>query len=229
VVWDSDGEERARKSTTVDIPAVSPDSVGSGNAAAWLHVSQLTFALAPDFYHLAVTVEETLTGRFQSRREEIVCRSFDRYLRMSDMVCAARIAPASGDSPFNRGALFVLPHPMARYARAASIPFYFEIYNLAPGRGGVCEYTVSYRLIPETPRPLGFFEFTPDETPLDVSSRFSAQCPGPDDVVNIAIGTENLWPGRYRLEVEVTDESSNAQVTGEATFEVTDDAKVSSR
>lgn len=215
VVRDTDGEVRARREHLITLPAVHDPE-----AAPARHLSQLSFTLPPAFYHFAITIQDDLTGRFASERGEIACRGFDRFLQVSDILCAGRIGPAEGESRFNRGALVVVPHPRHRYALSASIPFYFEVYNLTRGRDGHCAYTVAYRLIPETPRPLGVFEFTPDDSPLDVSSRFTSRATGTSDTVYLSIRSENLWAGRYRLEVEVTDEASNAQVTRDVTFHV---------
>jgi GWxTD domain-containing protein len=226
VVWDKDGKEVARGRDEVSIPATDaedPDEV--------LEVSQISFTLRPDFYRVAVTVEEELTARFASERWDATCRSFDPHLAISDIVCAGRIAPASStaaESRFNRGPLLVVPNPMARYGESEAIPVYFEVYNLETLEDGSAEYTVSYRLIPKTPRPLGLFEFSrDDDEPLDVSSRFTARAHGQNDVVHLAIGSENLWPGRYALEVTVTDETSNAQVSHEVEFEVGGDLTAS--
>jgi hypothetical protein len=114
----------------------------------------------------------------------------------------------------------VVPHPYRRYHEAAAVPVFFEIYNLEPGRGDVCDYSVDYRIVPMTPRPEGFlsaFKGTESEAP-EVSSRFRSTSTGVHDPVHIFIRADNLWPGEYTLEIEVTDEVSNAQVSREATF-----------
>jgi GWxTD domain-containing protein len=215
VVWDTDGNEKARKQQEITLSATSDEDAQSA-----LQISQMSFTLQPDFYRVAVTVREKLTGRFASNRWDATCRAFDPNLAISDIICAGRIAPAAGDSPFNRGALFVEPHPMASYEESESIPVYFEVYNLELGSDGSADYTVSYRLVPKTPRPLGFLEFTRDDTPLDVASSFTSRTSDRHDAVHLTIGSENLWPGRYALEVTITDENSNAQVSHDVEFNI---------
>ena len=84
----------------------------------------------------------------------------------------------------------------------------------------MCEYGVAYRIVPKTPRPVGFLaglRGQESETP-DVSSHFRTTSMGVHDPVHIFIRADNLWPGEYSLEIEITDGVSNAQVSRQATF-----------
>lgn len=215
VFWNTDGEEVSRNVTTIAVPLVEAEA-----DTVALVVAQLSFTLPPDFYHAALTVEEFGTGRFQSIRSDVTCRDFEGRLTISDVVFAGRIAPARSASPFNRGALYVRPHPLRRYRQGEAVPVYFEVYNLQLDRDGQASYTVSYRLTARSPRPAGFFGRSGDDAPLDVASQFSSRSAGPYDVVDITLRSGNLWPGEYVLEVEITDDVSNAQTSREATFAI---------
>jgi GWxTD domain-containing protein len=215
VFWNTDREEVGRNTHTVTVPLAA----GVSDSTRMM-VTQLLFTLPPGFYHVALTVEEGGTGRFNSYRASVTCEEFVGKLAISDILFATRIGPAADPSPFNRGPLEVVPHPYRRYRRAASLPVYFEVYNLRPGRSGSSDYTVSYRIVPVTPRPEGFWSALTggdDETP-DVSSSFRSSSPGPDDVVHITIGTGNLWPGTFGLRVTVKDELTEATASREAKF-----------
>lgn len=215
VFWDTDREEVGRNTHTVTVPLAA----GASDSTRMM-VTQLLFTLPPDFYHMALTVEEEGTGRFASYRASVACEEFVGKLAISDVLFATRIGPAADPSPFNRGPLEVVPHPYRRYRRAASVPVYFEVYNLRPGRSGSSDYTVSYRIVPVTPRPEGFWSALTggDDETLDVSSSFRSSSPGPDDVVHITIGTGNLWPGTFELRVMVKDELTEATASREAKF-----------
>jgi len=215
VFWNIDREEVGRNTHTVTVPLAA----GVSDSTRMM-VTQLLFTLPPGFYHMALTVEEEGTGRFNSYRASVACEEFVGKLAISDILFATRIGPAVDPSPFNRGPLEVVPHPYGRYHRAASLPVYFEVYNLRPGRRGSSDYTVSYRIVPVTPRPEGFWSSLTgghDETP-DVSSSFRSSSAGPDDVVHITIGTGNLWPGTFELRVTVKDELTEATASREAKF-----------
>ena len=216
VFFNSDGEEAQRNVNTTVVAPVEPAGAPQNL------MSQLRFTLPPDFYHVAITVEEFGTGRYASFLADKTCESFDGRLTVSDLVFAARIGPAETESVFNRGSLFVLPHPVRRYPVGQPVPLYFEVYNLSPGRDGQASYTVAYRLRSNTARPQGFLALFRDATPLDVESRFTSTCPGRDDVVHITLRTGNLWKGSYTLEVTITDEVSERQVGRAVDFEISE-------
>lgn len=216
VFWDIDHEEVGRRSQVLDLPVVQ----GTVDSTR-IMPSQLVFSLAPGFYHMAVTVQEEPSGRFTSYKTDVTCEDLETKLALSDLCFASKIAPTSGQSPFNRGALQVVPHPIRRYPMSGSVPVYFEVYNLAQDTRGMSLYTVEYRITSKTPRAVSFWESLRGKKPtLDVSSGFQGSNYGSENPVQIAIGTDNLWPGEWGLQVTITDEISQASAIREAAFNI---------
>jgi GWxTD domain-containing protein len=217
VVFAEDRSEVARLSRTTSVPTVL-----AGAASLFNVVVQLPFTLAPERYELAVTVEDTDTGRFTSYRRMIHPDDFDRQLAMSSVCFASGIDPVRKESAFNRGSLEVVPKPSARYAVAASVPVYFEVYNVTPDAEGLHRYTVSYRVIPQSPAPKGFLKklVGGSDDPTALTSRFESAATGPHDVVYMFVKTDHLWPGDFELNVSIRDEVSKQEASRHCRFHI---------
>ena len=216
IFWNSDREEVGRVHRSLDLPTCK-----GVDDSTCLTPMQLVFTLPPDFYHVAVTVEERMTGRVSSFRDEVACADFETRLALSNILFASKIAPSEEISMFNRGALEVVPHPVKRYQQFGRIPVYFEVYNLELGANGASMYNVEYRIISHTPRAVNLWNRIRGKKPMvDVASSFRASSDSEHDTVNISIGSKNLWPGEFALRVTITDENSNATVTREVVFDI---------
>jgi hypothetical protein len=140
---------------------------------------------------------------------------------MSDILFARSIEQIHRDSPFNRGALEVIPHPARMYRRGASIPLYFEIYNMKESAGKVASYTVEYRIVPHEPPKRGWLDFARGgQAPIDIASSFQNSCSGPHDVVYIKLESDNLWEGAFDVQVKIIDELTHDEVTRKAAFTI---------
>lgn len=216
-IFDMERNEVARLTHTTRVSTVSKDDESMRTM-----VVQLPFTLPPARYELAVTVEDIDTRRFSSFRQTISPDDFDRRLAMSSLCFSSGIEPVKKDSAFNRGALEVVPRPSARYGVAASVPVYFEVYNVAPDAGGLHRYTVSYRVIPQSPAPQGFLKKlvggSDDSTAL--TSRFESAATGPHDVVYMFVKTDHLWPGDFELDVSIRDEISKQEASRRGRFHI---------
>ncbi len=219
VIWDTSWKELRRLSQATVVPTVHTAADTTCTV-----VSQISFALPPDFYHVGITVQDESTKRFTSYRQELTCWDFEQPIAMSDVCLASRIGPVRENSAFNRGALEVVPHPSARYRTGAKVPLYFEVYNLAAGSDGLRRYTVEYSISPQTPRPKGFFAslVSHGEDPTTVVSRFNFTAYGSQDVVHVLVNTVNLWAGDYQLDVSVEDNVSSRRVDRTATFHLSE-------
>jgi GWxTD domain-containing protein len=219
VIWDTSWKEVRRLSQSTLVPTVHTTA-----DTACTVVSQISFALPPDFYHVGITVQDETSRRFTSYRQELTCWDFEQPIAMSDVCLASRIGPVRENSAFNRGALEVVPHPSARYRTGAKVPLYFEVYNLSADSDGLRRYTVEYSISPQTPRPRGFFQslVSHAEDPTTVVSRFNFTAYGPQDVVHVLVNTVNLWPGDYVLQVSAEDDVSSRRVDREVTFHLTE-------
>jgi GWxTD domain-containing protein len=215
VFWDTRRKEVGRRQRTADL------TVGEGFARSTrLIPAQLVFSLPPGFYHMAVTVEDRTSGRVSSHRADVTCRDFESRLALSDVLFAAMIRPSERVSPYNRGPLEVVPHPLRRYQRFESIPVYFEIYNLGTDDRGVSAYTVEYQVVNfgrsgEAGEPPAGKKPRPE-----IASSFRMSADGPFDVVHFEIKSDNLREGTFDFRVTVKDEKSRAVAHGEGSFTV---------
>jgi hypothetical protein len=215
VFWNRRGEEIARLAR-VDSIRTNPFAADSVAGV----VNQLTTTLPPGTYRMAATVVEEGSGRFASARRNVNCYDMDGGVAMSDLALARSIDAARDGSPFNRGALEVVPRPSGQYRVGESVPVYFEVYHVGENGAGAHAYAVEYTIKPLSGgrRSLWARLLGRSETPLQIRSTFDAVAPGPHDMVRIFAGTRNLWPGEFRLEVAVTDEASSRRIVRETTF-----------
>jgi GWxTD domain-containing protein len=215
----------AQKSHEITLPTVAAEA-GEGedgqeapDETVRLMPAQLLFTLPSDYYRLAITVEESATNRRTAYRTTMAFNDYRYDLALSDILFASKIAPAEHQSPFNRGALEVVPHPLRRYRHSQPVPVYFEIYNLEGDDDGLSRYEVEYRIVPSSGSKRSFWDFFEGTSPV-VSSRFKSSCYGTTDRVHISIDTDNLDPGSYDLLITVKDEMTQVVVYRKDTFTV---------
>jgi len=209
VFLDRDFEEVDRLNTKISLPA---DAVAQ-YAELW-YPAQLVFTLAVDYYRVTVTVEESGSGRSSSYRSTFVAGDFRYDTAISDVLFCSKIAPAGKESPFNRGALEVIPHPRADYAIAASVPVYFEIYNLELDDDGLSSYAVEYWIVPLDKRG--------ESSDAFAVSRFESSSYGADAPINVLLDTDNLSAGDHVFHVRVTDLRTLFTAERAAVFHVVD-------
>lgn len=215
VFFDSEYNEIARKDHEIVLPTNNEDVEDSVR----LMPAQMVVTLPKEYYRVAVSVEELDTGRSSAYRSTIAYHDYRYDLALSDVVFASKIAPVEKQSPFNRGALEVVPHPLRRYRKSDVVPVYFEVYNLELDDAGVSEYTVEYRIVPHSPRKSSFWDRFDDDAPI-VASRFESSSYGSTDPVNISLRTDNLWPGAFDLLITVTDDVTQAPAYRCDTFHI---------
>ncbi|MCH7549332.1 MAG: hypothetical protein IH969_07355 [Candidatus Krumholzibacteriota bacterium] len=179
---------------------------------------------------MAITVNETSrriapdsttphVRRESSYRSTVTFKEFDGGLVISDILFAQKIAPSETLSPFNRGALEVIPHPIRRYRQGVGIPVYFEVYNLGINEEGLSNYEIEYRIVPHSTDKKRFWDRFADES-LVISSKFRSSGFNADEPLHITIGSENIKPGTYDLLITVKDEYWQAITYRRSTFRV---------
>jgi len=228
VVMDAAYGEVARVRREVVVP--TPDASATETR---LLPAQLLFSLERDYYRVAVTAAETRlrqgdadtvatpVRRETSYRSTISCRDFGDEFAISDALFAQKIAPVERQSPFNRGALEVIPHPVRRYRRGSPVPIYFELYNLGIGEDGLTSYEIEYRIVPHKPAKKRLWDRFDDE-PTVVSSRFRGSGYQADEPVHVTIQSDNLAPGTYDFLATVKDVYWQSIVYRQATFKIVD-------
>jgi GWxTD domain-containing protein len=214
VFMDEDYQELTRD----DRELVLPVQGGAGAATRYMP-AQLVGSLRPGYYRLAVSVRELGTERESAYWTTVDRVEYGGDLVVSDVLFAQKIASAERQSPFNRGALEVVPHPLRRYRQGTPIPIYFEVYNLGLDEGGLSNYEVEYRIVPHTGRKTRFWDRFTGETPV-ASSRFRSSGYSTDEPLYVTIESENLEPGTYDFLVTIKDEYWQSVTYKRATFRI---------
>jgi len=217
VFYDSEYNEIARKNHEIVLPTKVEETADSVR----LVPAQLVVTLPKEYYRVAVSVKEPLSGRTSAYRSTLAFTDYRHDLAISDMLFASKIAPVERQSPFNRGSLEVVPHPLRRYRQSDVVPVYFEVYNLELDDDGLSQYTVEYRIVPHSVYKSAFWDIYDEESPI-VSSQFESSSYGTTDAVHISMRTDNLWDGAFDLMVTVKDNFTQSSVYRKATFHIVD-------
>jgi hypothetical protein len=168
---------------------------------------------------VAVNMTDLDVKHSSAYRTNVSSRNFDQDLAISDILFAQKIAPTTELSPFSRGALEVVPHPIRRYAAGTPVPVYFEVYGLDLEERGQSDYEVEYRVVPSTDDKKSIFDrFSGGETVF--ASRFAGSGYNANEPLQLTIKTENLKPGLYDFIVRVKDELSQSETYRQASFRI---------
>jgi len=224
VFWDADYNEVSRVDREMVLPVQHGDST-----QVRLMPLQLVFSLERDYYRMSVTMNEVRRSqapgdsiaphvtRESSYRSTVTTRTFKPALTISDILFAQRISPAERQSPFNRGAVEVVPHPIRRYRRGSPVPVYFEVYNLGIDEEGLSNYEIEYRIVPHTGDKKGIQDrFASDA----VSSGFQSSGFNADEPLHLTIQSKNIKPGTYDLLITVKDNYWQSVTYRQATFRI---------
>ncbi len=215
VFTDAAFNEVGRERREITIPK---RSIAEGQVQ--LFPAQMLFSLSNDYYRVGVSMQHQATGRESAYRTNVKFNDYDRpTVTISDILFARKIAPAERQSPFNRGALEVIPHPIRRYQRGDVVPIYFEVYNLDTGVDDLTSYTVEYRIVPHSPKRTRFWDRFGAQDPV-VSSKFSSSGYARDEPLHISVRTDNLWQGAFDFLVTVKDNTNEEITFRRATFRV---------
>jgi GWxTD domain-containing protein len=191
----------------------------SVSSAARLVPAQIVFSLPRRYYRVAVSMEDRDQKLSSAYKTTLSTRNFDHELAISDVLFAQKIAAVETTSPFARGALEVIPHPIRRYAVGSPVPVYFEVYNLGLDQGGVTDYEVEYRVVPHSPEKRGALDRFRDE-PTVFASRFKGSGYSANQPLHLTIQSANLKPGLYDFMVRIKDEYWQSIELRQATFRI---------
>ncbi len=178
----------------------------------------------PGYYRLEVHVLDRLSGRQGRYRQMIELEKYQaRSMKVSDLELAWRVVEGGPQDKFRKGELHVVPMPTRTYPQGQSIFVYYEIYNLKRDEYGQTRYRVEYTIAPKGKGVGG------------VVSRLVRTLEGKREKVLMGyeqVGAANLEtvytelelgdrnPGRYALEVKITDLNSDQTAVKDALFVV---------
>jgi GWxTD domain-containing protein len=214
VVMDANYRVIDREKRDISLPAnlARPDG-------ARLMPAQIVFSLPRSYYRVAVNMSDLDSQRSSAYRTNVSARNFDDELALSDVLFAQKIAPVEQMSPFARGPLEVVPHPLRRYGVGSPVPVYFEVYHLGLDERGQSDYEVEYRVVPHSDDKKSVLDrFGGGETVF--ASRFEGSGYGTSEPFHITIKSENMKPGLYDFIVRVKDTLWQTEAFRQATFRI---------
>lgn len=186
---------------------------------ARLMPAQIVFSLPRGYYRVAVNMADLDAKTASAYRTNVSARNFDDVLAISDLLFAQKIAATAEMSPFARGPLEVVPHPIRRYAVGTPVPVYFEVYRLSLDERGLSDYEVEYRVVRSSDDKKSVLErFGGSETVF--ASRFDGSGYNATEPLHLTIKSENLKPGLYDFIVRVKDELAQSETFRQASFRI---------
>jgi GWxTD domain-containing protein len=178
-------------------------------------VYQVVIPIRPGRYKLSLVLKDDLNGHMGTEELGIVVPSFSEdKLTYSSLILADRIYPSAtnqvGFGPFWIGGTMVHPNFKNTFTRDQRLGIYMQVYNLGiddkthkPSLDVTCKVEKDGKLLPD--RPV-------DNADLrNASQQFT---------VIRSMGLRGLTPGKYTVQIKVTDNIKKQTVSPSATFEV---------
>lgn len=183
--------------------------------------------LSPGLYALDLIVEDRNSGRLTSIETRLPVREFAEHtLDVSSLILARPIFPfgaTTGLSGFILGGLTVVSRTGQSFAQAEGMGFFLQIYNLRTEEStNRSHVSVQYRITPAEDRSPTAAATANVPTPSmeDEISANELKGNGVETTVAKNVDLNSLAPGRYRLEVIVSDNLSGQTIKPSADFTV---------
>jgi hypothetical protein len=192
-------------------------TASDSRSAPILLPGQVALHLKPGHYWFGCEAYDNYTKKRASSMREVEIAPLNGSPDISDIEFASSIRDAAPGSRFAKGSLQVVPHPVRAYRKPFPLWMYFEIYGLDADRDGRIFYRVEYRIVPLEKRRRGPIL---EETPAAISSSFETSGYGTTQPQRISVATENLWEGKFRFIVTVTDRRTFRTATKSEDFSI---------
>ena len=175
---------------------------------------ELAVELPPGFYHLALQVDDVLSGRSKAYREALTLQDFTKgdTLKISDLEVAFSITDAEEEAPFVKNRLKIIPMSSGSFRKNQHAFVYFEIYDLKRDEFGQARYRVSYsiRSLDKKSAPAkvlrGFGElFRSSAQGQEIEVAYDQVGNSSDDVIYVELDLSETEPGRQAVDATVTD------------------------
>ncbi len=180
---------------------------------------RIVLTLIPGYYRFGIETVDEYSGKrgvySASRRIEPV-RDMPS---LSDIMFAKQITSSEEPNRYMKGNLVVVPHPLHLYRRPYPLVFYFEIYGLSTDRDDFAFYSIDYSIEPVEKKRSGLVM---EEITQVISSNFETSGFGSMQPQRLEIATDELWGGRFRLNVRVMDRRTRRAVSRTALFAILD-------
>ncbi|MGH7463021.1 MAG: GWxTD domain-containing protein, partial [Longimicrobiales bacterium] len=171
--------------------------------------------LRPGMYRLNLVLKDIVSGNMGTHTMAIRVPRFDEEtLSASSLILADQIEKVStkqiGKGQFVIGSTKVRPNVAERFNRTQRLGIYLQVYNLGTDeKSQKPSATVEYALLK-------------DERPVFQFSENSDQIHGASQQMTLEklLPLSSLEPGRYKLQVKVTDQINKQTITPTASFTV---------
>ncbi|MBI4552620.1 MAG: SUMF1/EgtB/PvdO family nonheme iron enzyme [Candidatus Latescibacteria bacterium] len=224
--------EDAASAATQFGPFTRPASIRPKEAGTELTTFQLPVSALPGEYTIAVSVRDAATRRVGIYRQPVMIPSYSsNQLMMSDIKLASSISPTVKSGPFVRHRLEIVPNPTRTFAVSRPVYVYYELYNLRQDGDGKTNFktdvTVTARqeqqaLVWRILSGFGRLVEKPDQDKALTFSILDASA-SPTEARYTALDLSGSPPGRYTVEIAVTDLNTNRTVKKTSEFVVTAD------
>lgn len=210
------------KEVAAAVDTVKPTMTGDwlsdkGARAPSLVPAQIVLALEPGYYRIGIEARDRTSKRRAEYRTNIELAPYSASPSVSDIQFASAIRETEANQDFVKGNLQVVPHPSHAYKKPFPLWMYFEIYGLDADPEGIAFYRVEYRIVPLEKRRRGPVL---EETSAAISSSFETSGYGATQPQRLSVATENLWEGRFRFIVTVTDRRTFRTATKSEDFSI---------
>jgi len=179
---------------------------------------QYHVAVKPDSYHVAFFVQQPATKRVGGWKDDLRVPRFDAgHLAMSSIVLATSIEPATGNDPFIKNGLRVIPNPYRRFPRQKPVYVYFEVYDLARHGEGKAAFVVEYTTLLRKEKKRGaqkmFSVFGGNAKPA-TTLILEREADSSASTEYLALDLDRAGSGDFRLRIKVKDKISGKQSEG---------------
>ena len=210
---------------------LDPDKAGKGS----LVIDRQVVSLPPGQYYYTVSVEDLNSGHIGVYRDTVEVTPYEHgSFNVSQVVLAANISQVEkGQKPgkFTRGRLKVMALPSRTFRRDQKVFIYCEIYYLSEDNQGRKRYNIDFSIkADKLDNGLASKIFSPfgkllgkKEDKTSVTLTFDKEQENPDRAVQqeyISIDIIESPPGKYDLNITVTDNATGEKVTRDANFSI---------
>lgn len=208
-----------------------PDKVGKGS----LVIDRQIASLPPGEYFYTVSVKDRNSGHIGVYRDTIEVTPYEHgRFNMSQAVLATginKLEDGVKSGKFSRGRLNVMALPSRTFRRDQKVFIYCEIYYLSEDSRGKKRYNIDFSIkADKLDKELVSKIFTPfgkllgkKEDMSSITMTFDKEQESPARVVQqeyISIDISDSPPGKYEVNITVTDNATGERVTRKASFTI---------
>jgi len=186
-------------------------------------VLQFNFDLPPGKYVVGLSARDSSREAAGSWRLPVtVTAPLGGRLEVSDLELACGVDAGRRSTPFEKTDYAVYPNPLARAPRDQPFGFYFEVYNLVSDDKGKAQVSIEYQIqsTRKDRRPFFLKVVNPRKTDPVVNVAKVDEVAGRARFQYVSANLDKQTPGPYRIDVTVTDLTSNAAVKKSLDFEL---------